>query len=224
MAKSRVRSQVETYQKQLLAHGDHPTSLFQTLETQTLRFDHMMQRILETSAGGFTLHDVGCGLGHLHEYLNKKKVKHRYSGSDIVPEAVALFHQKFPKLKVKCADFLSLNTNKKYDFVVCNGILHFPAGTDSSQWRNFGYKLIKHMFTNAKKGVAFNFLTTYKTTENHSLFYFDPKDVFDFSQKHLSRFVHLDHAYPLYEATITVFTKEYMQTRFKQATFKKYFR
>jgi len=62
-------------------------------------------------------------------------------------------------------------------------------------------------------GISFNFLTSYCTYFNESLFYLDPSKVLKFCIENLSRFVILDHCYPLYEYTVTVFSKDYIREK-----------
>jgi hypothetical protein len=80
------------------------------------------------------------------------------------------------------------------------------------------------MYAHAAKGIAFNFLSSYRTFSDPLLYYFDPTEMFDFVAKNLSRFIHLDAAYPLYECTLTVFNKRYLSTLYAHNDVKKYFR
>jgi hypothetical protein len=219
----RNSAQIAQYLPQFLKHGDSPDATYQAPELQKLRFAKLMGSILESASPGFSIHDVGCGMAHLHEYLNKQKVNHVYSGSDIMKEFVEAARRKFPDVQIECRDFLTAAKKEKYDFVVCNGILHFPAGVPEASWNNFAFDLMARMYEAADKAIAFNFLTTYKNKHDATLHYIDPLKVFDFCQKNLSRFVTLDHAYPLYEATVTVFTPEFMEALHSEPAFKKYF-
>jgi len=76
----------------------------------------------------------------------------------------------------------------------------------------------------ADRGIAFNFLSTYRTFSDPLLYYFDPGEIFDFATRNLSRFVFMDASYPLYECTVTVFNKDYMSTFYDHSDLKKYFR
>lgn len=221
---NRVTAQIAEYLPQFQKYGDNPLATFQEPKLQELRFEKLMGSILNVKdLEAFSLYDVGCGPGHLHQYLNNQNVPHTYSGSDLVTEVVKLAKQKFPKANIECADFIQNDPKGKYDFVVCNGLLHFPAGVPKEEWKEFAFNLIKKMFNLATKGIAFNFLTTYKTTDNPALAYFDPLELFDFCQKNMSRFVTIDHAYALYEVTMTVYTKNFMRALYSDDAFKKYF-
>lgn len=75
----------------------------------------------------------------------------------------------------------------------------------------------------SRKGIAFNFLTSYNTFNQDDLMYFDPSEVFKYCIKNLSRFVIIDHGYPLYEATATVFKKDFLKSFYIGNAFDKYF-
>jgi hypothetical protein len=80
------------------------------------------------------------------------------------------------------------------------------------------------MYLHADRGIAFNFLSSYRTYSDPLLYYFDPKEMFDFATTQLSRFVVLDASYPLYECTVTVFNQDYMAAFYGHDDLKKYFR
>src|SRR5690554_1889033 len=46
----------------------------------------------------FSLHDVGCGIGHLRDYLDRHHAAREiaYSGSEITPEFVTVCRERFP--------------------------------------------------------------------------------------------------------------------------------
>ena len=102
--------------------------------------------------------------------------------------------------------------------------LNLLAGVTGDEWKAMCLALIRKMYSHADRGIAFNFLTAYRSYSDPQLYYFDPKEMFDFATTQLSRFVVLDAAYPLYECTITVFNKDYMAALHSDDDLKKYFR
>ncbi len=214
-------SQRKAYGGQYQKHGDSVLSTFQNnRETQNLRFERLMKMILP-QPDCFSIHDAGCGLADLHAYLFRRKIDHRYSATEIVPEMAAWASKKYRGAKVHAGDFLA-HRQEKYDFVVLSGLLNLPAGSPRNLWQEYSFRFIRKMFQSSRRAAAFNFLTSYRTFSDPALCYFDPRDVLDFCLKNLSRFVVLDHAYPLYESTITVFHSEYLRKRYRSASFKRY--
>ena len=217
-----IASQKKKYRARFLKYGDSVLSTFQNnTETQTLRFEYLLKNI-SPQPGPFRLHDIGSGLGDLHGFLLERGIKHEYSGTEIVPEMIAVSRRKFPEITVYERDFLDAPADETYDFVVLNGTLNLRSETELTEQKEYAFALIEKMFQHANAAIAFNFLTSRGTFSVPELCYFDPAEIFDFCQG-LSRFVTLDHSSPLYEATVTVFQPGYLQSRFPQTVYQKYF-
>jgi hypothetical protein len=220
-----IETMKNVYSNNFKKHGASPLGTFQNnIETQYLRYERLLLHLLNPDLSIFTIHDVGSGICDLHKYLLEKKVNHQYSGTEIVQEMNDYASSLFPHIKLYNRDLLNADDNEQYDFVVLSGTLNLFANLDIHEWEKYVCQLIKKMFKIASKSIAFNFLTSYNTFSDPSLFYIDPKTMFDFCMKNLSRFVHIDHAYPLYECTITVHKKEYIQEIYQHKNFLKYFK
>ena len=59
--------------------------------------------------------DVGCGEAQFYPYLKKKE----YLGLDIDDVKIKKVKKKYPKCKIKKADFNKIKINKKFDIVLC---------------------------------------------------------------------------------------------------------
>lgn len=216
-------SQRKAYGGQYQKHGDSVLSTFQNNpETQTLRFERLMKMILP-QPDCFSIHDAGCGLADLHGYLLRRRIAHRYSATEIVAEMASSASRKYRNIKVLTGDFLAGKPRQRYDFVVLSGVLNLPAGSPRKLWKEYSFRFIRKMFESSRRAAAFNFLTSHRTFSDPALCYFDPRSALDFCLKNLSRFIVLDHAYPLYESTITVFHPEYLRKQHRSAAFQRYF-
>jgi hypothetical protein len=224
MNNNHVQRQRERYRTNFLEFGATPQGLFwNNRETQYLRFERLVNNLLSKD-DCFTIHDVGAGVCDLHRYLLERGVKHTYSGTEIVQEMVSQSHTVYPDVRLYNRDFLEAPLDEKYDYVVLSGVFNLATGEDALEQHEHVHRLLLHMFALADKAIAFNFLSTYKTLTADSLHYFDPKDLFDFCMTRLSRFVILDHAYPLYEGTICVFKEKDIAGRYDKRIYGKYFR
>lgn len=67
--------------------------------------------------------EVGTGYGQIL-YLLKKKGFNDLSGLDINKEAVSYIKKNFKFIKMNYGSALKINNKKKYDIVLCNGVLH----------------------------------------------------------------------------------------------------
>jgi hypothetical protein len=167
---------------------------------------------------------VGCGICDFHAFLLLKQVEHVYSGTDIVQEMIDYSLKKYPQIQIRNRNLLSAPNDEKYDIVVLSGVLNLLANIPYNEWCEYAFTLIKKMYEMSNIGISFNFLTTYKTIADPVLCYFNPLEIFDFCEKKLSRFVMIDHAYPLYEATITVFKNDFIKNKYSKSDFVKYFK
>lgn len=217
-----IESQKKIYGDAFEEHGATPKGTYQNnIETQYLRYDRLIKNLKEYLSES-TIHDVGSGVCDLHRYLLNNKIRHEYSGTEIVQEMIEYSLKEYRDIKIYNRDLLTV-TNETYDYTVLSGTLNLLNDLDKKDWKQYSYNLIKKMFAMSRKGIAFNFLTSYNTFNQDDLMYFDPSEVFKYCIKNLSRFVIIDHGYPLYEATATVFKKDFLKSFYIGNAFDKYF-
>ena len=217
-----IENQKKIYGDAFTKHGATPKGTFQNnIETQYLRYDRLIRNLKEYLPGS-TIHDVGAGVCDLHRYLLINKIEHQYSGTEIVQEMIEYSLKEYRNIKLYNRDLLKV-TNETYDYTVLSGTLNLFNDIDKKNWEEYSYNIIKKMFAISRKGIAFNFLTSYNTFSQDDLIYFDPSKVFKYCIKNLSRFVVIDHSYPLYEATATVFKKDFLKSVYVGSAFDKYF-
>lgn len=221
-----IAAQRNAYRANFLEHGDSPLGTYQNNQTtQYLRFERLLRNLVPEAGSRATLHDVGSGLCDLYQFISGKglDVILDYSGTEIVEEMNAAARLKFPRLTLLNRNLL-LPSDDRYDFVVASGTFNLLGGIPESEWRTTCYRLIEAMYARAKRAIAFNFLTSYRTFSDPSLCYFDPREMFDFATTRLSRFVELDASYPLYECTLVAFRPDYVASRNDHPHLAKYFR
>ena len=222
-----IAAQRAAYRAEFVKHGDTPLGTHQSDRASLdLRFEALMRNIAPHLGPRATLHDVGSGLCDLYGFLKSSGLDRRisYSGTEIVQEMIDHAAQKYPEVTLGNRNFLDAGLDERYDFVVLSGALNLLAGVDGDAWKTMCLALIGKMYLHAERGIAFNFLTSYRTYSDPLLYYFDPREMFDFATAQLSRFVVLDASCPLYECTVTVFNKDYMAALNGHADLKKYFR
>jgi hypothetical protein len=217
-----AQAQIEVYRREFLEHGDSAKSTFNVERAyQRLRFDRLL-RPLPSRRSPFSIHDVGAGLCDLHAYLLEQGVEHRYSGTELVGEMVELARSKYPGVELAQRDVLTGDETAAYDFVVSSGMFNIPGKSDRAAWQEFVEQTIVRMYEMATHAVSFNFLTSHRTRSDPTLHYIAPAALFEFCQR-LSRFVVVDHAYPLYECTIAVIKPATMREGHDDPLFAKYF-
>jgi hypothetical protein len=214
MERDIIKSQLKIYEEQFAKFGDSPDGTFnQNTSIQNLRFERLLKQF-DFEASPYSLHDVGCGICDLYTYINQNKLNIQYSGTDIVPEMKVLAQKKYPNIDVQIKDILNEELKEEYDIVVLAGTFNLPSGVDKESWKLFTRSMIKAMFSLCKVGISFNFLSTHAEFENEAMYYESPNEIIDFCVQELSRFVVIDHSYPLFEQTITVFKPSYMKNKY----------
>lgn len=222
-SKQVIDSQRMIYDAQIKEYGDSPKSTHnQLIEIQNLRFERLLANIDLKNHG--SIHDIGCGICDLHQYLNDRKSNLIYSGTDIVPAMKELVRSKYPEIDYYLRDIIKDNIKDNYDFVVLSGTFNLPGNIDRKEWKVFTRRMILSMYKMAKKGIAFNFLTKKADFYDPKMFYESVEDIFDFCLKKTSRHVYIDHSYPLYEFSCTVLKPNSVKERYSKKTFDKYFK
>ena len=118
-----------------------------------------------------TILDVGCGLGEFNFWLIQNEHKVQYSGIDVTDSMIKRAQEKFPNNQFRC---MSLNDVKEeldaYDFVFASGIFYLKTKNSLS----FMEEAIQTMYLIAKKGVAFNSLSSWSPSIQKDEFFADP--------------------------------------------------
>lgn len=197
------------YQALLAKHGDSSESLQHFDKTsQSKRFEVLTATM---TAQEKSVLDIGCGLGHLLDYLEEQgRAPTHYMGVDIVPDFIELARKKHAHkagVEFKTHDILQENLRHKFDHVVICGIFN---NVMPDNW-GFLEQTLTKSFALADVGLSFNLLSTYVDFQAPDLFYADPSRVIDFCKKSLSRKVDMNHSYLVkagsipYEYTIHVY-------------------
>lgn len=218
-----IQDQIKTYKDNFLKNPDSPLGTFQNnRETQYQRFEHIIKPFRNVMNRKLSFHDLGCGNCDMFKFLELQGLELDYSGTDVIEEMLQDARLKYPGIKVFNRDVLEEPVSDSYDVVVFSGGLYLPGSIPHEEWKEFVFNIIDKMFQMCKVGISFNLLTSYSSYRDPDLFFMDPKEILDYCISNLSRFVNIDHAYPLYEYTVSVFRKEYIASIHPQEQFAKY--
>lgn len=171
-------------------------------ESQYLRFEKLLSII--DFKEEFSINELGCGYGELYKYLiNNNYSFSSFNGYDISKEMLK-----------ECKNYLNHPNNLNLyhssqietlsDYTLASGIFNVPFDNTPEDWSIFIKKTIQNMFENSKKGISFNFLTTYVDYKANNLFYQSPEEIFGFCMEKYDKNVQLIHNYELYEFTILI--------------------
>ncbi len=207
-------------------YGDDARALFHNdRESQHERFA-MLCRLFDREVAPFTVHEIGCSLGHFGEYLRERFPLARYSGSDILPEFVNICRRRRPDCDFFLRDVSGALPPERYDFVVTCGMFNVIGDAPRTEWSAFVYRMARAMYALCTRGIGITFLTSYidPGKGRADLFYQSEAELMDFVVPNLSRHFELDRRGPLYEYALRVYRPEEIHKHFPQSEFAKYFR
>lgn len=200
------------YKRSLEKYGDTPKGVdWRDAASQQLRFAQLVEGLSCDSP--FSILDVGCGTGALLDFLYRQGAKDfQYQGIDFVPGMIETALRKYGAIDE--VRFLSSDLSEvtgQYDFVVSSGIFNVKHSVDEGDWKSHFTTTLTSMFEHAAKAMVFNCLTSHVDFRRGNLFYSDPAEMLRFCQRQFSRCVRINHAYPLYEYTMTVYREEFIR-------------
>jgi SAM-dependent methyltransferase len=190
------------YTGRLQEHGATAKGVdWNSADSQQLRFKQLAR--LWEDQRKISVIDFGCGYGALVDYLDGAGVEYAYQGFDI---SEPMIREATTRAQGRGMFTTDVEELQPADYVVASGVFNVKLKTDSKVWDEYMTTTIAKMASLAKRGFAFNALTSYSDAEKRrdDLHYADPLHWFDHCKRKHSRFVTLLHDYPLYEFTILV--------------------
>jgi SAM-dependent methyltransferase len=193
------------YTEKIIKNGATPQGVdWNSKESQELRFLQLSDVI--KGHENFSVIDYGCGFGSMYDFLKKTGYRNfKFIGLDIsnkMIEEAKKKHEEDDRLEW----FTELPPVCKSDYVIASGIFNVRLNTSEQEWKEYILHTLQKINNIATKGFSFNMLTKYSDKEymKDYLHYADPLFIFDYCKNHFSKYVDLNHGYPLYEFTIIV--------------------
>jgi hypothetical protein len=219
------KTQIDYYENLFVKYGYSPESVgSENTVTKRIRYEKLSQMFLDDD--NFSVHDIGHGLGHYYQYLQEnfpgKKIS--YSGSEVCPQFTTFCQEHFPECSFYVRDLAEKAFPEKYDYIVFGGTFYHIENNQEDDWKCFIESIIKNAFISSSKAISFNFITEYCEYFKPGLFYCKVDYITNFVAKNLSRFFTIDHAYPLYEYTMTVYHQDPIKQRYPDQEFRRYYK
>lgn len=153
--------------------------------------------------------DLGCGAGHLYQYLQHADRRgFSYHGIDLSERFIDAARQRHPEADFQCRDILRDGLDgRRFDYVIINGVFTSKCGMSFEEMWAFVRQLIDAAFQHADMGIAFNAMAKHVDWEREDLFHL-PLDVLAaFLCQKLSRHFVIRNDYGLYEFTTYVYQR-----------------
>jgi SAM-dependent methyltransferase len=192
------------YSSKLIKYGETPLGVdWNGEKSQKLRFEQLSKIIKKSSP--FTINDLGCGYGALCDYLFKKYENFKYTGFDVSENMICSAKQRYQDrdnvnfIEACMPEMLA-------DYGVASGIFNVRFDTSDADWLAYIKSTLDVLNRTSMYGFSFNCLTSYsdQNKKKNTLYYADPKYLFDYCKIHYSRNITLLHDYDLYEFSILV--------------------
>ncbi len=221
-----IRSTQEEYYRNLFRNhkGSSMAVSTESMEHKKLRYSKI-SKIFEDD-NNFSLHDVGMGLADFKKFLLSQYPSKNiiYSGSDILPEYCEQAKITFPKDNFFLRDISEITSSDIYDYVILSGVFHQKRNISIPTWENFLEKMISSAFSMCNKGIAFNVISPFVDFYQPEVYYCNLPKLLFFIDGSLSRFFSIHHDYALFEFTVFVYKNDFIEAKYPEVEFVKYFR
>lgn len=209
MSFQKINKIKDYYEKTLKIHKSGPKAVnWKNKKSQNLRFKKICEiGILKN----YKILDVGCGLGHLLDYLNHNKIKVEYKGIDISSKMInqAKLRFKMSQSKFFVKDILKINKKDiafyKSDYVVNCGLFTVKGNIPQNDWWMYVQKMIENMFVISKRGISFNLMKSNVDYKDRHLYYQSIDKLIIFLEKNISKRIIIKNDYNLWEYTCLVY-------------------
>jgi SAM-dependent methyltransferase len=192
----------DTYVERLRRHyapllarhpGDHRGVDWGSAESQRRRFEVLAA--VGNLASADVL-DVGCGLGHLRDFLENRGAAARYRGIDLLTEMIEAARRRQTGTRFERASIEDMSSGSD-DYVLASGVFTFA---DEAALR----RDVAAMFRVCRIAVAFNSLSAWADRAKPGEFHADPAATLEFCRS-LTPWVVLRHDYHPGDFTIYLY-------------------
>jgi SAM-dependent methyltransferase len=209
MSRQDITARMKAHHAEVFAlHGATPRGVDwnENQADVALRYDNMLSVIRrEGGSGRPRLLDVGCGYGGLLDRILERRLDIDYTGIDICEDMLVEARKRHAGTTFEMRDIFDSTPPGAYDYLVCNGILTQKLDVPVDEMEEFSRALIRRMYDECVKGVAFNMMSDRVNFMADNLFYKNPAELLSWCMAEITPNVRLDHAYPLYEFTMYLY-------------------
>lgn len=156
-----------------------------------------------------TLHEIGCGIGHLKDLLDERGLPYRYSGSEVHRFYLEEAQRRHPETEFFLLDILRDPTPPRtFDYLLESGTFNFqPPSLSPKVWMELAFSSLEKMWGMCEVGIGFNFLTDRVEWKDPDLFYLSPAEAIRWVRGFTRRFV-VRHDYNPFDFAVIAYREE----------------
>ncbi len=185
------------FESRLRRYGDSPRTLGWSPEGQRKRFEVLVD---VGDVEGQDIFDIGCGLGHIHQFLTGRFHDVSYRGVDTSPKLISRAQREYPHVPFAVVDAVSQPLPWNADYVFASGVLNMESGNNKAATR----QLLRTAFLACRHAVAVNMLSTWADWTERNRHYCDPIGMVRFARRLTPRVV-LRHDYMPHDFTLYLY-------------------
>ena len=174
--KQNRRSLIHSYYHPRLSREgfDHEKLGWESREAQYRRFEVVLDKL---GFHGMSILDVGCGLGNMLDFCQKKNLSVFYTGVDILPDMIEHARKRHPDANWFCCDIFSENRlcSETYDLIYSSGIFNLDLGNNN----RFLMDALELFLNLSKRYVCFNLLSDSSVDKENGYYYYSKDKVCD---------------------------------------------
>ena len=202
----------QDFESELIKHGDNFRGAGYARSTHALYQYKMMLELVREKDQDITLLDLGCGLGHMLDYIKSddRYSKIKYSGMDLSQKYLKIAQKKHPGIDFYCLNILNeAEKFPEYDYIVMNGIFNYKGSISMVDMLEYWKKMVSAAYKKAKKGIAFNVMSKIVDWEREDLFHLSFDVMGNYISKNLQRNFIIRHDYGRFEYTTYVYRETF---------------
>ncbi len=172
-------------------------------EAQRMRHMVLLEGIRpEHKQNSATVHEIGCGMGHMVDLIKETGLPLVYSGSDASETYLAEARKRYSGIEFTKFNFITDPPPlPRYDYVFQSGAFNYlPPSAGWEGWRDIVFSVVEKMWAMCNVGIGFNLLTDAVDWRDPELFYIGPCEVIGHLRK-LTRLFVIRHDYYPFEFT-----------------------
>lgn len=195
---------------ELERHGDNFRGAGYTRSEQEAedQYTIMMNVCREPASTPITILDLGCGLAHLLDHVNRHECYKYvdYTGLDISEKYINAAGVRHPNAKLVVGNLLESDSDiGVFDYVIMNGIFNYRGAMSFDDMSRYWERMVSVAFKHCRRGIAFNVMSKIVDWERDDLFHLSFDEMARFVSKNLSRYFSIRHDYPRFEYTTYVY-------------------